>query len=71
MSTYLVQYAGAQHRSAAGFGGEWDADRRHATRRPRLARAARGRVWAHLRHRFDTTMNTTMNTPIQGVIIAR
>lgn len=70
MSTYLVQYAGAQQRSAAGFGGEWDADR-HATRRsgrrPRLVRSERGRVWARLRSHFD---NTT-NTPIQGLIIAR
>lgn len=57
MSTYLVQYAGAQHRSAAGFGGEWDADRRHATRRPRRSRNDGGRVWARLRRRADGTVH--------------
>jgi hypothetical protein len=52
MSTYLVHYAAAQHRSAAGFGGEWDADRRHGSRRAKASRQ-HGRVWARLRGRID------------------
>jgi hypothetical protein len=67
MSTYLVQYAGVQHRSAAGFGGEWDADRRHGTRRTKAARRDSGRVWARARRRFTGLMPAT----VPGLVIAR
>lgn len=67
MSTYLVQYAGAQHRSAAGFGGEWDADRRHGSRRATTIRSERGRVRARLRRQIGSLTPA----PAPGLVVAR